>query len=118
MGAVQIILIVLGVVEPMLAANGVIPTEYQPLAQGILNAINAVKSSLTGPNATVDVTTVSVTQAIASGLAALEAAKAIPTVGGGIATALAQAAAAGAQAYVAAVNKVDPTQVQPITPAS
>lgn len=117
MGTVQIILLILGVVEPMLASQNIIPQQYQGLAQGILNAVNAIKADLTGPSGKLTVTAVAATQAVASGLAALESAGALPKVGGGISVALADAAAAGAAAYVEAGQQVDPTKLQPIAPA-
>ena len=118
MNPFSLILLVLGVVEPILAADKIIPTPYQGLAAGILNAVNAVKTQLTGPNATLDVTAVSLTQAIASGLSALEVAGALPTTGGGLAVALASAAAAGTAAYEAAGQNIDPSQLKPIAPVA
>jgi hypothetical protein len=119
MSAITLILTILGVVEPVLSGQGVIPAAYQGLATGILNAIGAVKTALTGPNAQIDIGVVSVTQAIASGLQALETAGALPSTGNAsLALAMASAAAAGAAAYTAAAQKVDPTQLQPEAPVS
>ena len=119
MGTVSLILTILGVVEPILAGAGAIPPNYQGLATGVLNAINAVKTDLTGANGQLTINAVALTQAIASGVQALEVSGAIP--GGpnaSLALALSTAAAEGAAAFAKAGAGVDTTQLQPIAPVA
>lgn len=119
MNYANLIISILDVVEPILTVAGVIPTPYAPLAAGIVSAITVVKQELTNSNGQITVTALSVTQAIAAGLAALEAQKALPaSPGASLAIALADAAAAGSAAFVAAGAKVDPSLLQPETPVA
>lgn len=108
-----LILLLLGIAEPILAASGVIPASWQPLAQGILNAINAVKADLTNSTGQVSVTAASLIAGINAGIQALAAAGALGA-SSGIATALASAVAAGEQAETG-TTAVDPTKLQPVT---
>lgn len=115
MSTFSLITLILGIVEPILAQSGVIPASYQNLAAGIVNAINALKSELT--NATtgaISVTAISLTQAIASGIAGLAASGALPSAFAGLSEALSTAAAAGVAEYEASKAKVDPTTLQPV----
>lgn len=108
----SLILLLIGIAEPILAASGVIPTQYQPLAQGILNAITQVKAELTNSQGQISVTAASLIAAINAGIQALAQAGALGSASG-IATALASAVAAGEQAETT-VTSVDPTKLQPI----
>lgn len=117
MSTFALIQLILGIVEPALAASGVIPTQYAPLAQGILAAINAIKQELTSSNGTtLTVNAVTLMTAISSGLQALQVAGALPASWSGVAVALANAATAGTAAYEQGGQKVDPNQLQPIAP--
>ena len=111
---VNLILLLIGIVEPILAASGVIPSNYQGLATGILNAITALKAQLTNANGQLDVTSVSLIYAINAGVQQLAAANVLGA-GSGIAKALSGAVAAG-EADMVAVTSVDPSKLQPITP--
>ncbi len=112
-----LIQLIFGIVEPALAASGVIPVQYAPLAQGILAAINAIKTELSNSNGTLTVNAVTLMTAISSGLQALQVAGALPASWSGVAVALADAATAGTAAYEQSGQKVDPNQLQPISPA-
>jgi hypothetical protein len=113
MGTFNIIMLILGIAEPLLAANGVIPANYQGLAQGILNAITQVKADLTNSQGQVSVTTASLIAAINAGIQALAAAGALGAASG-LASALSKAVAAGETAETS-VTSVDPTKLQPIS---
>ena len=64
-----IIQMVLNILEPALAAAGVIPTPYAPLAAGILAAVAAVKQELSSANGTtLSVNAITLMAAISSGL--------------------------------------------------
>lgn len=119
MNTVGIIQLVLNIVEPALAAARVIPTPYQPLAVGILAAIQAVKTELANNTGSgFSVNAVILMTAISSGLKALQVAGALPGSWAGVATALADAATAGTAAYEQSAAKVDPSTLQPIAPIS
>ncbi len=118
MSAYALIQLILGIVEPALAASGVIPAPYAPLAQGIVAAIAAVKADLSGSNGTLTVNAVTLMTAISSGLQALQVAGALPASWAGVAVALADAATAGTAAYEQSGQKVDPAQLQPISPVA
>lgn len=109
----SLILLLLGIAEPILAASGVIPTQWQPLAQGILNAITAVKADLTNATGQISVTTASLIAGINAGIQQLGAAGALGA-GSGIAKALSSAVEAGETAETG-VTAVDPTKLQPIS---
>lgn len=108
----SLILLLIGIAEPILAASGIIPAQYQPLAQGILNAITQIKADLTNSQGQVSVTAASLIAAVNAGVQALAQAGAL---GGasGIATALASAVAAG-ESSLSGTTAVDPTKLQPI----
>lgn len=112
----SIISLILGIVEPTLAASGIIPSAYAGLATGILNAIQSIKADLTSSNGSITVTAATLMSAVASGLEALVTAGALPASWGGIVAALASAAAAGTAVADQPVTKVDPNSVQPIAP--
>lgn len=113
MTAATWILTLLGIVEPILAGTGIIPPQYQSLAQGILNAISAVKNELTGASGQINATAASLIAAINAGVQALAQAGAFGSASG-IAAALGAAVAAGEQA-LAGSTSVDPTKLQPIS---
>ena len=112
--SVTLILTLLGIVEPILATSGLIPSNYQPLAQGILNAISAVKAELTNASGGVTANAQTLIAGINAGVQALAAAGALGAASG-IAKALGSAVAAGEQAEAAA-TEVDPTKLEPIAP--
>jgi hypothetical protein len=116
MSVFSLITLILGIVEPILAQSKLIPSDYQGLASGILNAITAIKNELTGSNGQFSVTAITLLQAINSGMQALNVAGALPAGVSGISSALAGAAEAGVLAYQQSQTKVDPTQLQPIAP--
>lgn len=119
MGIFNLITLILNIVEPALNAAGVIPTSAQPLAAGLLGAISQVKQDFTSTTTgNFNFSTVSLLQAIASGLQALVTAKAIDPIWGGVATALATAATSGAAAYAQTGNVINPTNLQPIAPVA
>lgn len=109
----SLILLLLGIAEPILAASGVIPAQWQPLAQGILNAITAVKADLTNATGQVSVNAASLIAGVNAGIQALAAAGALGS-GSGIATALASAVAAG-ETSLSGTTAVDPSKLQPIS---
>lgn len=112
-----IISLILGIVEPVLASSGVIPTSYQPLAQGILNAINAIKGDLTNSaTGQVSITAITLLQAISSGLQTLQTVGALPAGLAGLVTALDNSVQAGITSYEQSQLKVDPAALQPIAP--
>lgn len=115
MTALTLISLIIGIVEPILAGFGVIPTQYQPLATGILKAIAAIKTDLTGSNGQLSVNAATILQSIVSGIQVLQAQGALPTEAAGLVVALTSASAAGLAA-VEGITKVDPTALQPITP--
>lgn len=112
MNVANLFLLLLGIAEPILAAAGGIPSQYQPLAQGILNAITQVKADLTGANGQLTVTAATLIAGINAGIQALAAAGALGAASG-IATALGNAVAAGEKA-LATTTTVDPNALQPI----
>jgi len=112
MSVASVILLVLGIAEPLLAQSGYIPANYQGLAQGILNAITQVKADLTNSQGVISVTTASLIAAINAGIQALGQAGALGAASG-LATALSKAVAAGETAENGATT-VDPTKLQPI----
>lgn len=118
MNIVNLILLVLGVVEPALAGSGVIPTQYQPLVQGILQAVAAIKSDLTGSNGQMTVNAATLLQAVASGFQIMQADGVLPPSVSGLAVAFTKAAQAGLAAYEEAQAKVDPAQLAPIAPVA
>lgn len=107
-----LILTLLGILEPILASSGIIPTQYQTLATGILSAITAVKAELTNSSGTITATASSIIAAIIAGTQALASAGALGPASG-IAAALATAAAAGETAEGSATS-VDPSKLQPV----
>lgn len=109
----SLILLILGIAEPILAASGVIPTQWQPLAAGILNAITAVKSELTTSTGRVSVNAASLIAGINAGIQQLAAAGALGA-SSGIATALASAVNAGENA-LSGTTSVDPSKLQRIS---
>jgi hypothetical protein len=113
----SLILLVLGVVEPALAGSGVIPTQYQGLVQGILQAIQAIKNDLTGSNGQLTVNAATLIQAVASGFQIMQAEGVLPQGIAGLADAFTKASQAGLAAYEQSQVKVDPTQLAPVTPA-
>lgn len=113
---VNLILLLIGIAEPILAATGVIPPGDQALAQGILNAITALKAELTGGNGKLTLTAASLIYAINAGIQQLAASGSFGP-GAGLARALAAAVAAGEQ-DLASVTSVDPTKLQPIPPVA
>ena len=118
MSIVSMILLILGIVEPALAETGVIPTQYQSLAAGILSAIAAIKADLTGNNGQLTVNAATLLQAIASGFQVMQAAGVLPAGVAGLADAFTKAAQAGLAAFEQAQVKVDPTALQPIEPVA
>lgn len=111
---INLILLLAGIVEPILADSGVIPAPYQTLAQGALAAITALKAELTSSNGQLTVTAASLIYAVNAAVQQLAAANALGA-GSGIAKAL-SAAVAGGEKELASVTSVDPNQLQPITP--
>lgn len=109
----SLILLLLGIVEPVLASTGVIPTQYQGLATGILAAINAVKAELTNSSGQVTATASSLIAGINAGVQALASVGALGSASG-IAVALSEAVAAG-EAAESGVTKVDPSALQPVS---
>ena len=112
--SVTLILTLLGIVEPILAASGLIPANYQPLAQGILNAIAAVKAELTNASGGITANAQTLIAGINAGIQALAAVGALGSASG-IAKALGAAVAAGEQAE-ASTTSVDPSKLEPIAP--
>lgn len=110
--SVSLILLLLGIVEPVLAST-VIPTQYQGLAAGILAAINAVKAELTNSSGQVTATASSLIAGINAGVQALASVGALGSASG-IAVALSEAVAAG-EAAESGVTKVDPSALQPVS---
>jgi hypothetical protein len=113
---VNLILIILGIAEPILAKSGVIPSEFQGLISGILNAITAVKAEISGNNGQLNINAVTLLQAISAGAQALSGV--LPTGVAGITVVLDNAASRGIAAYQQAQTKVDPAQLQPIAPVA
>lgn len=116
MTPVNLILILLGIVEPILAKSGAVPSEFQPLISGILNAITAVKTELTGSTGQLNVNAITLLQAISAGAAALSGI--LPSGVAGITLVLDQAVSRSIQAYQQAQAKVDVSQLQPIAPVA
>jgi len=118
MGIVNIILMILGIVEPALAADGVIPQAYQGLAAGILSAITALKAELTNSAGQLTVNGATLLQAVASGVQILQANNILPASAAGLTLAFTTAAQAGLAAYQTAQAKVDPTLLAPLSPVA
>lgn len=118
MGIANIIMLVIGIVEPALAGAGVIPTQYQSLVQGILAAITAIKADLTGSNGAITVNAATLLQAVASGFQVMQADGVLSSSVSSLADAFTKAAQAGLAAYEQAQVKVDPTTLQPIAPVA
>ena len=116
MGIANIIMLVIGIVEPALAGAGVIPVQYQSLAQGILSAISAIKNDLTGANGAITVNAATLLQAISSGFQIMQADGVLSAGVSSLADAFTKAAQAGLAAYEQSQVKVDPTTLQPIAP--
>ena len=112
----SIISLILGIVEPVLTSDGIIPSAYSGLVTGILNAIQSIKNELTASNGAITVTAATLMSAVAAGLESLVTAGALPASWGGVVVALANAAAAGTAVADQPVTKVDPNSVQPIAP--
>lgn len=118
MSTFSLVMLIIGIVEPALAASGVIPSNYQPLAQAVLNAIGAFKAEATSTNGTLSTNTAILLQGIVQGIKVLSASGALPAAEAGLVQVLDDAAGAGIAAYQAAGQKVDPTQLNPISPAA
>lgn len=119
MNIFSLITLALGIIEPVLSASGLIPASSQPLAQGILAAITAIKAELSSNSGTtLSVNAVTLMGAIAAGLQALQMSNALPSTWSGMAVALAEASAAGTSAYEASGSKVEPLLLQPIAPVA
>lgn len=119
MNSFALITLLLPIIENALSASGVIPSEYKALAEGIVAAVNVLKSELTGASGALNVTAATLTAAIAAGLSSLVKAGALPASWGALATALASAAAAGVAAGTAAASAPeDPNTIQPISPVA
>lgn len=117
MSAFTLVMLIIGIVEPVLSAAGVIPAADQPLAMAILNAIGAFKQQVTASNGTFDSNTVILLQGIVQGIKVLSASGTIPPAQAGLLSVLDDAAAAGITAYQQAGTNVDPTKLNSISPA-